>query len=128
MRRGQFRRLGGEDAGGPPQAGQAPSPTATSADVAYSLRQALLYGEFTLPIVGAEESRGLARRLPMLDALPLPVAWSLRFGPPVHFYADLDPHSAEDPTLVSRLAAQVRQTLEDLLRTQRSARRSVIFG
>ena len=64
----------------------------------------------------------------LLGALPLPVAWSLRFGPPVHFYADLDPHSAEDPTLVSRLAAQVRQTLEDLLRTQRSARRSVIFG
>ena len=63
-----------------------------------------------------------------LGLLPLPTRWSIAFGPPLHLYTEHPPESAEDRVLVAQLAAQVQQTIADLLHHLLANRRSVIFG
>jgi 1-acyl-sn-glycerol-3-phosphate acyltransferase len=114
------------------------------------IRVAMRTGAPIIPVavVGAEELypmvgnvRPLARLLGMpffpitplfpwtgpLGVVPLPTKWSIQFGEPVPM-AEHGPEAATNPAVVTRLTAQVRGRIQEMLLDMLARRRSVFAG
>lgn len=62
-----------------------------------------------------------------LGLIPAPTKWRIQFGDIVHFDS-YGPEAADDSVLVGRLADRVRATIQQMLDTSLSRRKSVWFG
>lgn len=100
-------------------------------------------------IVGAEEAHPMLAKLtwlsqsagipyvpitptfPLLGPLglmPLPVKWTVRFGPPIDIPGDYGPEAASERLLVNELAESVRSRIQGMVDDILSQRKSVLFG
>jgi 1-acyl-sn-glycerol-3-phosphate acyltransferase len=61
-----------------------------------------------------------------LGAIPLPSKWIVEFGEPIHT-EDLEAEAWQDAMLVFELTDRVRDTIQQMLYTNRTRRRSVFF-
>ncbi len=114
------------------------------------IRMALKTGAPLIPvaIVGAEEiymafhqSQSLANlfsvpffpltlRFPwlgLLGAIPLPTKWTMDFGRPLSL-AEYGPEAANDPVLVSQLADQMRNIIQEMVHERLAQRRNPFLG
>jgi 1-acyl-sn-glycerol-3-phosphate acyltransferase len=66
--------------------------------------------------------------LGLLGAVPIPAKWYVRFGEPLDVAARYGPEAAEDRLLVTRLAEQVRTSIQAMVDEMLAHRQSVVFG
>ena len=95
-----------------------------------------------LAIVGAEETNPMLGRVTWLSKVtgipflplsptglaPLPVKWSMRFGPAIDLTREHGPEAAGDRLLVNRITDQVRETIQGMLDHALSHRVSLFRG
>ncbi|MEZ4238425.1 MAG: lysophospholipid acyltransferase family protein [Myxococcota bacterium] len=100
---------------------------------------AIRHGAPVVPvgIVGAEEQMPQLARIPVPGSsalpylpipatpLPLPVRYHIHYGEPVRLDRDYSPSDADDPEVVLRAAATVKERVQKLLDDGRRARRGV---
>ena len=63
-----------------------------------------------------------------LGLLPLPTKWTIRFGKPLDYPAQVGPDAADDRLLVNKLAETVRSTIQEMIDEALSQRKSILFG
>ena len=63
----------------------------------------------------------------LLGFVPLPTKWYIDFGEPISIDS-YDPEEAENVMLVSQLADQVRNIIQEMICTRLSKRKSIFFG
>jgi 1-acyl-sn-glycerol-3-phosphate acyltransferase len=63
-----------------------------------------------------------------LGLVPLPTKWFIRFGAPLYFNTEYGPEAANDRILVNRLSENVRSSIQELLDSLLSQRKSILFG
>ena len=88
------------------------------------------------PILGAIRSRRFRRWAgwpffpitPTLGLVPLPSKWHTHFLKPLHWEHEFPPEAAEDPQLVRRLGAEVRERMQQTLTEMHAQRPGIFFG
>lgn len=94
---------------------------------------AIVGAEDTNPMIGKFTWLSGATGIPFLPIsptglAPLPVKWSMHFGPPIDVAGQYGAARADDRLLVNRLTDQVRSTIQRMVEDMLARRSSVIFG